>query len=225
MEAFLSELASVATKKSFKKHAILLYQGEAPRTAYVLLKGTIKIYSINSAGEEQVVDFHTQNDIFPASWLFGKASTTLYYYEALTDCEVLAIPRDELQHVMAGKPRFVQAVLDYYVTNYVGTLMRVTALEQSRASDKIMFTLYYLLFRYGREVRPGVFVIGLSLTHAVIASLVGLTRETTTTQLNRLKRQGVVQYNVHTYTVSKTKLENLLGEDSFRNLSMREPAG
>lgn len=220
MDAFIAELTPVASKKAFKKHAILLYQGEAPRTAFVLLKGTVKIYSINGAGEEQVVDFHTQHDMFPASWLFGKASTTLYYYEALTDCEVLAIPREELRQKMTSQRDYMRYTIDYYATNYVGALMRVTALEQSRARDKIMFTLYYLLFRYGREVRAGVFVIGLALTHAVIASLVGLTRETTTTELNRLKRQGAVSYSTHTYTINKAKLEHLMGEDSFRNLKV-----
>jgi len=218
MEALISQLLPVASRKSFKKHAILLYQGEAPRTAFVLLKGTVKVYSINGAGEEQVVDFHSQHDVFPASWLFGKASTTLYYYEALTDCEVLTVARDQLQQILIANPLCVHHMLDYYATSYVSTLMRVTALEQSRAREKIMFTLYYLLFRYGREVRPGIFVVGLSLTHAVIASLVGLTRETTTTELSKLRREGVVTYRSHTYTVSKPKLERLLGEDSFQNL-------
>lgn len=221
MDEFISQLIPVGSKKVFKKHSILLYQGEAPRAAFVILSGALKVYTINTAGEEQVVNFHTQYDVLPTSWIFKRSSTTLYYYEALTDCEVLAVPRNELMQVIASKPEYTQVMMDYFATNYVGMLVRVTALEQSRAREKIMFTLYYLMFRYGREIKPGMYVIELSLTHTVIASLVGLTRETTTTELSKLKRQKVLKYSVHTYTLDKQKLERLLGEDSFQNLEIK----
>lgn len=221
MQEVIAEIERVATRRSFKKHSILLYQGEAPRVAYVLKSGAIKAYTINSAGEEQIATFHTATDIFPGPWIFNKTAVTLYYYEALADCEVLTIPRDRLLQLVASRTEYLQAVLDYYATNYSGMLMRVTALEQSRARDKIMFTLYYLLFRYGKQVKPDVYTIDLALTHSVIASLVGLTRETTTTELSKLKQQGVMQYSTRTYTVNKKKLERLLGEDSFSDLVIR----
>jgi CRP/FNR family cyclic AMP-dependent transcriptional regulator len=221
MGDILNEIRSKARVRSFKKRSILLYQGEAPRMAYVLKSGVVKLYTINNAGEEQIAAFHAKNDIFPSSWIFGKSSTTLYYFEALTDCEVLTLPREELYKVLVAKPELLRSTLDYFVTNYTGLMMRVTALEQSRAREKIMFTLYYLLFRYGRPTKSGNYVIELGLTHSIIASLVGLTRETTTTELSKLKRQKVVDYNLHSYVVNKQKLERLLGEDSFQDVIIR----
>jgi CRP/FNR family transcriptional regulator len=221
MVDLLKRVRSKAVSRSFKKRSILLYQGEAPRTAYVLKSGIIKTYTINTAGEEQIVAFLIKGDMLPVPWIFNKSTTTLYYYEALTDCEVLALPRDELYAVLVGNPELLAATLDYFVTNYTGLLMRVTALEQSRAREKIMFTLYYLLFRYGRPTKGGNYAIELSLTHSTIAGLVGLTRETTTTELSRLKRQKVLDYRIHDYIVNKEKLERLLGEDSFQDVVIR----
>jgi len=221
MQDFIAEVERAATRRSFKKHSIVLYQGEAPRLAYMLKSGALKAYTINAAGEEQIATFHTAHDIFPGPWIFGKSSVTMYYYEALTDCEVLTIDREKLLQIVHAKPEFMTNVLDYYVTSYTALLMRVTALEQSRAREKIMFTLYYLLFRYGRESRGGMFTIDLALTHSVIASLVGLTRETTTTELSKLKQQKVLEYNTRTYMVDKKKLERLLGEDSFSDLNIQ----
>jgi CRP/FNR family transcriptional regulator, cyclic AMP receptor protein len=220
MQDIIAKLKPIASKRPFKKHSILLYQGEAPRMAYVLLSGVVKVYSINSAGEEQIAAFHAKDDLFPAPWIFHKSSSTLYYYEALSDCEVLAVSREDFHKVIDSSPELHKQMLDYFVTNFTGMLMRVTALEQSRAREKIMFTLYYLLFRYGREVRPGMYKVELALTHSTIASLVGLTRETTTTELSKLKRQKVLQYSVHDYSIDKAKLERLLGEDSFQDLSI-----
>lgn len=221
MGDILGKVRNKATQRTFKKRSIILYQGEAPRMAYVLKSGVVKIYTINNAGEEQIVAFHASGDYFPSSWIFGKSSTTLYYFEALTDCEVFTLSREDLYRELVASPESLSATLDYFVTNYTGLLMRVTALEQSRAREKIMFTLYYLLFRYGRQINGGQYVIELGLTHSIIASLVGLTRETTTTELSKLKRQKVLDYNLHSYTVNKEKLERMLGEDSFQNVVIR----
>jgi CRP-like cAMP-binding protein len=215
----LTTLTPHATKRTFKKGSILLYQGEAPRMAYVIKSGHVKVYTINNAGEEQIVTFHSTGDVFPSPWLFGKTSTTQYYYETFSDCEVLTLPRDILLEQLT-KTGETQALIDYLATNYIGMLMRVTALEQSRAREKIMFTLYQLLFRYGTEGKSGIFTIDLPLTHSVIASLVGLTRETTTAELNHLKKQKIVSYNKRTYKVYKSNLERALGEDNFQDVKL-----
>ena len=220
MEDVIAEIQSLGVSRSFKKRSILLYQGEAPRSAFVVLNGVIKAYSLNTAGEEQVVAFYVRGDMLPAPWIFDKSSSTLYYYEALTDCEALTLPREELRRVLLSKPEFMQATLDYYVTNYTGLMMRVTALEQSRASEKIMFTLYFLLFRYGKEVKPGVYALEIQLTQSIIASLVGLTRETTATELGKLRRNKILTYAAQQYTVSKQALERALGEDNFSDVKI-----
>jgi CRP-like cAMP-binding protein len=219
VEDLINALTPSATKRAFKKGTVLLYQGEAPRMAYIVRSGIVKSYTINAAGEEQIVTFFSAHDFFPGPWIFGKTSTTLYYYETASNCEILTIPRDILQDFM-GKPAFAPAVLDYFVTNYTSMMMRVTALEQSRAREKIMLTLYYLIFRYGKQTKPSVFTIQLALTHNIIASLVGLTRETTTTELSKLKKQKVVQYSHHTYVVDKRLLERHLGEDNFGAIAL-----
>lgn len=185
--------------------------------AYIIQSGHVKVYTINNAGEEQIVTFHSKHDIFPSSWLFNKASTSLYYYETFSDCQVATLPRDVMSRQL-GNPTHAAALTDYLATNYISMLMRVTALEQSRAREKIMFTLYQLLFRYGIETKPDTYVIELPLTHSIIASLVGLTRETTTAELNQLRKQKIISYHQHTYTVHKAELERTIGEDGFKDI-------
>jgi CRP/FNR family transcriptional regulator len=209
-----------STRRAFKKQSILLYQGEVPRDAFVVVNGVVKTYSINSAGEEQIATFETRGDIFPTSWIFHKATTTIYYYEALTDVEVLAVPQRDMDRLLQNDTGLRETLIDYFASRCTGLLMRITALEQSRAREKIMFTLYYLMFRYGRQrpAKTGVYTIGLKLTHSVIAALVGLTRETTTNELSRLKSEKILTYVTHQYSVDKGRLERALGEDSFENI-------
>ncbi len=219
MQNLVNAISSYATKRVFKKRSILLYQGEAPRMAYVIQSGLVKMYSINNAGEEQVVAFYGPNDFFPAPWIFNKTPSSLYYYETIANCEMMTLPRETLRDII-HRPEFLAQTLDYFVSSHTGLLMRITALEQSRAREKIMFTLYYLLFRYGQLTKPGLYIINFPLTHKVIASLIGLTRETTSSEIIKLKKQKVLQYRGQTYVVDKQKLEHILGEDSFKDFTL-----
>lgn len=78
--------------------------------------------------------------------------------------------------------------------------------------------LHHLAQRYGSRKNRDLWIIDLRLTQQHIANLCGLTRETTATELNRLKRQGIVQYRHYTYEVNLTKLLASMGEDSFEML-------
>src|SRR5690606_29132435 len=195
-------------------------QGEIPRQAYIVLSGTFKVYRLSSFGEEQIVGFKTPGDIFPETWVFGKTSSTLYYYEAMSDAEVLTVERPVLLDYIDKHPDVKDQLFDYMVTGYTGLLMQISALEQSRAAEKLLLIIYYLMFRYGQEKRPGEYALKLHLTHTTLASLMGLTRETTTTELGRLKRRKIVDYDTKSFTVYRPALEKKLGDDSFADIKL-----
>ena len=220
MEEIANHLPNATTKRSVRKRAILIYQGEIPRQAYVVLSGTFKVYRLGSFGEEQIVGFKTPGDVFPETWIFGKTSSTLYYYEAMSDAEVLTVERSVFIDLIEKTPILKSRMFDYMVTNYTGLMMQISALEQSRAAEKLLLIIYYLMFRYGSETKPGEYTLSLHLTHTTLASLMGLTRETTTTELGRLKRKGIISYDTKNFVVHRDALERKLGDDSFADIKL-----
>jgi CRP/FNR family transcriptional regulator len=217
----LQALLEKCRTTSYRQGSIILYQGEVPRAAMVIKEGIVKAYTITPQGDERIVTFNIQDEIFPLAWAFDKAQSTFYYFEALTDCVVYQVPREELQRFIAANPQVMAEVLDYYITSYSSSLLQITALEQAKASEKIMYTLYFLMGRYGREIMPGVFKVNIDLTHQMIASLVGLTRETTATEILKLKKRGAVTYKSQRYIITKEVLVRLMGEDSFADITLR----
>ncbi len=73
------------TSRYFSAGETILYQGELPRSAFVMKSGLIKMYSISPNGEERIVDFCVGGEILASSWVFGNATSTLYYYKAIED--------------------------------------------------------------------------------------------------------------------------------------------
>lgn len=220
MDEFLKSLHPLGNIRLFKKGSTLLFQGEIPQRAFVILDGFVKMYSINSEGEEMVVAFFCKGDIIPLPWLFGTTNNTLFYYDSLTDVRVLAISKDSFHKQLQSKPEHLNALLEFQNRQYTSLLLRITGLEQSRAVEKVAFTLYYLLFRYGVEKSPGMYFVDIKLSQSAVANLVGITRESTTRNLIILKDKGIITYQNSKYTINKAKLENFIGEDSFRELSL-----
>ncbi|HXH04888.1 MAG TPA: Crp/Fnr family transcriptional regulator [Candidatus Nitrosotenuis sp.] len=208
------------TRRVIKKRVIILYQGEVPRQAYVVLSGAIKMYRLSDAGEEEIIGFRTAGDIFPETWLYGKTTSTLYYYETMDDCEVLTTERSTMLDLIDKNPILQRQMLNYFIDNYTGLLMQVTALSQSRAGDKLLLILFYLMFRYGKENTPGIYTLELHLTHAMVGSLIGMTRETATVELGKLRRKNIVNYDAKSFTIHRKELEKRLGDDSFSDITL-----
>jgi len=221
MEELIATVEPYATARFVKKRAVLFYQGEIPRQAQIVREGLIKVYTITVSGEERIVCLHSKGDIFPLPWIFDETSNSLFYYEAVTDCEMMSLSKVSLLKVLASNPLLQRKVLQFVVSEYTTLLLHITALEQSRAAEKIGFTLYYLLFHYGQKTDSGTYIIGLKLTHPMIASLVGLSRESVVINLRLLKRKGIINFHHFTYEINKSLLEKFLGEDSFKDLPLR----
>lgn len=215
----LQPLIQHAVTRTYRPGSTILFQGEAPRMACVLVKGVVRVFSISSQGDEQIVMFHVAGEFFPSSWIFNNASSTLFFYEAMTSCDVVNVARKDLIEHMYADPERTQALLHYFTTNYAASLIRVNALEQPRARDKLVYTLYYLCQLFSNK-SAGKVELPLSLTHQTLASLVGLSRETTAMEMSALKKQGVISYAQQSYTIQLDKLLDIIGEDSFRNVQI-----
>lgn len=220
MDDLLHELKPLGSFKTILKDGNVLFQGEVPRSVILVRSGIIRAYTITSSGEERTVALYGDGSILPLTWVLGTTTNSLFYYEAVTDCRVFQVPKAAFLDFIYSKPERTQAMLKQTADIYTSLLLRITGLEQSRAVEKIGFTLYYLLFTHGKEVKPGIFTINVRLSHALFGSLVGLTRESTAKNMKQLRDKGIIDYASFTYTVNKAKLEAFLGEDGFRDLAI-----
>ena len=218
MDGLMSLSPMRSTKRTIKKRTILLYQGEVPSQGYIVQKGAIKAYRLSKAGDEQIIGFRMPGDIFPETWLFGKTSSALYYYEAIEDCELITAERSVLREHIEADPARQADLLDYFINSHTSHLLQITALEQSRAADKLLLMLYYLLFRYSKQLSASDYQLKFHLTHTTLGNLTGLTRETTSVELGRLRRKGVVSYSGNSFIIHRPALEQHMAKESFNDV-------
>lgn len=206
--------------RTFSKGEIIVFQGEAPRSAYVVKTGTVKAYNLSVNGDEKPVAFYAGDNAFPASWIYGKSASSVYYYEAFTaEVEVYVIDRDEFVQYIRKRPELLYQELERLLSDQLGGSLRLNALQHSRASDKLVYTLHYLALTHGHSIDGDTVEIDLALTHQDFANLTGLTRETAATELNKLKKKGVINYGKHTpYQLNLKQLMRLLNDQFIADI-------
>jgi len=207
--------------RRYKKGEIIIFQGEAPRNAFIIKSGIVKAYNLSIHGDEKPINFYLELDSFPGTWIYSKVPSAIYYYEALSsDCFLYLVPRDEyIQYIRSNKD-IVLAELDRYVNEELNLSMQLNALQHSRANEKLMYTLHFLSINYGKKINEFCRSIDLHLTHQDFANLTGLTRETAATELNKLKRLKVIDYGKSKpYIVDLSRLQSILNDQYIAELN------
>jgi CRP-like cAMP-binding protein len=213
-------LQSAGVTRQFAKKRTVLFQGEIPRSVMVLQSGLVKVYGITTSGDQRTVTLLSAGDIFPVEYVFDKSRVSLYYYEALTDCTVLSLPKSEFLSDLERDTALKDQIFQSYMAHYTSATMHIYALEHSHAQEKLVYILQYLVARFGEKQADGLTKISLRLSHQDIAEMVGLTRETTAVELHRLKDKKLIDYQRFAYYVNVPLLVQATGSDEFENVEV-----
>jgi len=206
----------------FSKGEVIFLIDEVPRCLYSIKSGVVEESSITANGGRELISFEIIGDIFPKCWAFAKTSKTLFEYTAFTDCELYMISQDDFLSQISFNIDFTKKMLDRSVSAYLGTSLKIDALERSHADQKLIHTFRYLSLLYGAGRSNGLIRIEVPLTQQDLAELTGLTRETTNMELARLRRDDVIISYQKYYTVNMIKLNEKINKtyEPDRSLSL-----
>ncbi|MBI2798476.1 Crp/Fnr family transcriptional regulator [Candidatus Saccharibacteria bacterium] len=186
-------VASFPTK-DFTAGEVILHQGDDVVNVYIIQTGIVKAYDINKEGEQKTVIYDTPGEAIPVSYIYTKADHALYYYEAYTDCKLALVPLVDFQKFMLSEPKVAFHFLTIMAERYLDFARRVNGLEQLKAEDKIIYSLDFLSRRFGDRRNPERVTVDIPLSQQEFADFVGLTRETVSGTMGKLRRKGVIQY-------------------------------
>jgi CRP/FNR family transcriptional regulator len=209
MEAISGLLGKYPVKR-YDKGQLILCQGMVPTCCYIIRSGFVKAYEITAAGDEKPISFDGKFDLFPVAWAFGKAPSAQFYHQAYTDCEIYQLPREDFLHYVETQPKLSYRFMHYLLSRCLDYQAHVSSLEQAKAADKLLHALNFLTYRFGKKIARSRIRMLLPLTQQDLANFLGLTRETTGTQLKQLERQGIISYRRQEYIVDKKQLDKLL---------------
>lgn len=177
--------------RNFRKGQILIYEGDQVENIYLIISGYIKVSNILNNGSQRTIIIYKPGDAFPLTSFLSGEGVARYFYECMTDVKVKAIPQTDFRAKIRGDLELGEKLIAYTYDMSQQFVERIETLSAQSARSKVISLLAYLANRAGgpdgSKIR-----LDVPLTSQEIADMCGLTRETASLQIIRLKKEGVV---------------------------------
>ena len=161
---------------------------------YILIKGRVKIFELTAEGKEVILWFCCDGELigFAEALISSSFSNHQINAQSCTQGELMVIKHLDFINFMADNPTVVMPVvksLGFRLREVSEVLMDIT---NSDVTSRVIKLLYRLGGIYGKTVDGGVH-IDLPITHQEMADMIGTSRQSVTTVLGELKRQGMIR--------------------------------
>ena len=178
--------------KIFKKRATIINAGIEPADVYYLKRGYARAYAVSSDGEELTMVIFQPGDFFPLISTIRPQKLN-YYIESLTEVEIIQVPRLQFIEFLRNRQDLMIEFSMRLTARFEGVLTRMEYLVFGTASQKLASIIVILGERFG-DKRGHNLYIKAPLTHKDLASLIGITRETTTLILSEFVKKGYISF-------------------------------
>ena len=177
----------------YKKGEKILRPNEYFGHVYLVKSGYIRIYKVLKTGQE--ITFNWYNPGLQKIVFFGYIQLlSQYHVEALTDVIIQRVPHGDFRKFVDANSEIKDRIIRDLTIFFTESLKQVEWLSIPDSYTRIKVMLYMLAQRTVKEGSMGDKKLRLDfkLTHQLIASFTGLTRETVTIQINKLVSQGFI---------------------------------
>lgn len=215
-----SELESIRTPADssplniikFAPHEHVFMQGDIPKGIYKVLKGTVILYRLLADGRRQIQSFVSGGEYLAITF----ADRHDVSAEAITPAEILCTPRSAFDRRLQCEAGFRQRILTMMGDKLQNAREQALLLGRKNAMER---TASFLLFLDGRFRNPETGYVEIRMSRCDIADYLGLTLETVSRMMNKLKQRGIIDLPQATrFTICKhEQLISLAGE--VENLS------
>ncbi|SDL37969.1 Crp/Fnr family transcriptional regulator [Halarsenatibacter silvermanii] len=183
-EKQIEELSDLLEFHSFSEGEAIFRAGEKGRKMYLLKSGRVKIIKISPDGKEQIIKFLEKGEIFGEVVLFG-----VEYYPVTTICqkssEIGILSRKKFRSYFLGNPMIGWNMLEVMAQKLYFTQQRIENLAMKDARRRISQALLELSGADNNVVE--------SFNQEEFASYLGVTRETISRNISKMKREGLIK--------------------------------
>lgn len=188
----LVALNSIGQRRKVARGETVIWSGDDSVICANLLDGIMKLSASTSDGREQMVGLLYPSD-FVGRLYADQAGFTV---TALTDAELCVFPRAQFENVLHDHVRMERLLLQRTFSALEDARGRMLTLARRSAEERVAGFLLDMADRVGnagcQAVDTGPLTFDLPLTRGQIAELLGLTIETVSRQLTRLKAAGII---------------------------------
>jgi CRP/FNR family transcriptional regulator/CRP/FNR family cyclic AMP-dependent transcriptional regulator len=187
----LQTLSRVASVRRYHPGETILHESDPGDQFFVILQGSVKIFVDSPDGREVVLTHLQAGDFFGEMALLEGESRSASV-TALTDCETVALSRDDFFTALAGDFSLTKRILQALSARLRRANEVIESLALQDVGGRLARYLLRLADESGQPAVEGYFVVHRP-THQEIANSIGATRETVTRMLKQFEDRKLIR--------------------------------
>lgn len=204
-------LASVSAVQKVKPGKTLFAEGDDADTVFEIVQGILKLYKLLPDGRRQIVSFISTDK------LIGLSNEATYQYtaEALTEVSLCRYSRAQFERLLDEVPGFARRVLNARSQDLHSAQDQMLLLGRKTAMERIAsFLLGFDKLQHSSPVNG---LLHLPMSRADIADYLGLTIETVSRTLTKLKQDRIISLPeaVEIKLIDRHRLEELAAGETL----------
>lgn len=188
----LQLLAKLGYKQNVKRGETIMWEGDSSPVVANIINGVLKLSVNLQDGREQIVSVMYSSDFIGRP--FGKESP--YSVTAMTDAELCVFTRSSFDNFVQEHPGLQNKLLRRTLDELDRAREWMTLLGKKSANERIATLLIELSERLNisgcDSITPYLDRFDLPMDRQQIADILGLTIETVSRQLTRIKQDGII---------------------------------
>ena len=197
-------LAALGQRRPYAKGEHVFRAGGPGAHVYFLETGRVKIYQAAGSGRDVILWFCLPGEIFGLAEV-ARGGGRVVSAQAGEASVVLAVAQESFRQFVAARPQAALLSMQVLSARLRGLSDVLVNLVADDVDTRIAKLILRLGARYGRRM-GGAIHLDIPLTHQEIADMVGTTRQTVTSALSKLKKQGVLSIDTHRIHIESEEL-------------------
>ena len=181
-------LNGIGRRRQLEAGEQLMWEGDEAVLVANVIDGVLTLASHSADGGEQILGLAYPSDFLGRP--FGE--TAPYGVEALTEAQICVFERKDFDRFARDHPRLEHKLLERTLTELDRSRRWMMLLGRMNAGQKVASFLLELTDRLGKAGAGGESFVTLPLSRQQMADVLGLTIETVSRQLSRLRSAGLI---------------------------------
>jgi CRP/FNR family transcriptional regulator len=181
---------NVSVMRSYHRHDLIFTPNDRGDKVFLLKKGRVKVFKLSDGGRELTLAILEPGEIFGEDALMDIERRSAFA-EALDDAYICVIKREDFEEILKNKPDLALQFTKLVGERLKDVQARMEELTFRSVPARLASVLLRLADEHSLPTDRGP-KIDLKLTHQELANLIGSTRETTTSALNRFRKGGLI---------------------------------
>ena len=200
LEKFFSNYKTV----KYGRGEIILRPGQNLDYVGFIKSGYVRVYTLNDNGQEVTMQFF-KPILYFTTIMAMTGMENKYFFETVSAVEMYQCPKNEAMDFFKKDMETGTGLTKSIMVAFLDLTDQIGYLLSGTARNKIAAMLISLTNKPGGSGK-----IDFGITHKMIASLTGLTRETVTLQMIKLEKDGVIENKSKKVVVlDKSRLEKI----------------